>query len=59
MRNIFSELGKSDSEIKHKLDTAFQSLFMAIRALKKFTSKHQNDLAYIVDIGHNDIRSRE
>lgn len=57
MRNIFSELGKSDSEIKHKLDTAFQSLFYGNTSTEKIYFETSNDLAYIVDIGHNDIRS--
>ena len=57
MRNIFSELGKSDSEIKHKLDTAFQSLFCGNTSTEKIYFETSNNLAYIVDIGHNDIRS--
>lgn len=57
MRNIFNELGKSICDIDQKIEDAFQSLFYGDPETQKIYFETIDNLAYIVDIGHNDIRS--
>ena len=57
MRNIFEEIGKTPAEIEAKLNKSFAQLFEGDRENERICFDKSNDMAYIVDIGHNDIRS--
>ncbi len=57
MRNIFEEIGKTPAEIEAKLNKAFTQLFEGDRENERICFDKGDDMAYIVDIGHNDIRS--
>ena len=57
MRNIFKEIGKTPAEIEAKLNKAFVQLFEGDHDNERICFDKGNDMAYIVDIGHNDIRS--
>lgn len=57
MRNIFLELNHSPEEIKLKLEKSFHSLFEGNSENERLYFETNEGLAYIVDIGHNDIRS--
>ncbi len=57
MRNIFEEIGKTPAEIDEKLGKAFAQLFEGDRESLRICFDAGNDEAYIVDIGHDDIRS--
>mgnify|MGYP003532120898 FL=1 len=57
MRNIFLELNHSPEEIKVKLEKSFHSLFEGNNENERVYFETNDGLAYIVDIGHNDIRS--
>ena len=57
MRNIFEEIGKTPAEIEAKLNKAFAQLFEGDRENERICFDKGDDMAYIVDIGHNDIRS--
>jgi oligosaccharide reducing-end xylanase len=56
-RNLFFELGKSSKEVRAKIDTAFKSLFEGDAKDARICFRTGENEAYIVDIGHNDIRS--
>ncbi len=57
MRNIFLELNHSPEEIGLKLEKSFHSLFEGNTENERVCFDTNDGLAYIVDIGHNDIRS--
>lgn len=57
MRNIFQEIGKTPAEIDAKLEKAYSQLFEGETLNERVCFTSGTDLAYIVDIGHNDIRS--
>lgn len=57
MRNIFEEVGKTPAEIEAKLNKAFAQLFEGDHKNERICFDKDDDMAYIVDIGHNDIRS--
>lgn len=57
MRNVFLELGFSSEAVEAKVNAAFRSLFEGDPATESICYKTQEGLAYIVDSGHNDIRS--
>jgi oligosaccharide reducing-end xylanase len=60
-RNLFAEIGKSDAEIKAKVDRAYKQLFEGdLKTQRLFIPAGTNDngpLAYIPDIQHTDVRS--
>lgn len=60
-RNLFAEAGHSKSEIKKRVDSAFQQLFYgdpASQAVYFAAGSNANGpLAYITDIKHNDVRT--
>ena len=57
-RNLFTELlGKSDAEIRQKIDRAWQQLFYGDDDTQRVYYPVGRDMAYIKDIGNNDIRS--
>lgn len=57
MRNIFKEIGKTESEINAKLDKAFAQLFEGNRETETVCFDANDKMSYIVDIAHDDIRS--
>jgi oligosaccharide reducing-end xylanase len=57
-RNLFAEyLGKTDSEIQKKLDAAWDSLFYGNDDFARVYYPSGDDMAYMMDIGNDDIRS--
>jgi endo-1,4-beta-D-glucanase Y len=57
-RNLFTELlGKSDAEIQQKIDRAWQQLFYGDNDTQRVYYPVGRDMAYVKDIGNNDIRS--
>jgi oligosaccharide reducing-end xylanase len=57
-RNLFAELlGKSEAEIAQKIDRAWQQLFYGDNDTQRVFYPVGRDMAYIKDIGSNDIRS--
>jgi oligosaccharide reducing-end xylanase len=57
-RNLFKEaLGKSDAEIRAKLDAAWQSLFYGNDDFERVYYPVGDDMAYVLDVGNSDIRS--
>jgi len=57
-RNLFAELlGKSEAELDAKLAAAWQQLFHGDEATQRLYFPVGDDLAYIADIGSNDVRS--
>jgi oligosaccharide reducing-end xylanase len=60
-RNLFSENGHSQTEIKNKIHSAFAQLFHGdpnSQAIYYSAGANANGpLAYITDIGHNDVRT--
>lgn len=57
MRNIFLEIGKSPEEIEAKLNKAYTHFFEGDKDTQRICFDKSEDEAYIVDIGHTDIRS--
>ncbi len=56
-RNMFKEvLGKTDSEVNAKVNAAFQHIFYG-SSNQKLYYEAGNDMAYILDVHNNDIRS--
>ncbi|MFH1524528.1 MAG: glycosyl hydrolase family 8 [Chloroflexota bacterium] len=57
-RNLFWEyLGKSDAQIRDKLDIAWQQLFYGNENFERVYYPVGEDMAYIEDIGNSDVRS--
>lgn len=57
-RNLFQEmLGKSDAEVQAKLDAAWQQLFYGDDTYERVYYPVGEDMAYIEDIGNEDVRS--
>lgn len=56
-RNLFGEIGKSDADIANKINTAWQQLFYGDDFSQRVYYEAGSDMAYIKDIGNNDIRS--
>lgn len=56
-RNMFKELlNKSDAEVNSKISTAFQQIFYGSTNQKLYYEVGQ-DMAYILDVANNDVRS--
>jgi oligosaccharide reducing-end xylanase len=56
--NLFKELlGKSDAEIAAKTNAAFQHFFYGDKDTQRVFYEVGNDMAYIKDIGSDDVRS--
>lgn len=56
-RNMFKELlNKTDTEINSKVNTAFQQIFYGT-ADQKLYYEVGSDMAYILDVNNNDVRS--
>ena len=57
-RNLFHELlGKSEAELDAKLDAAWRHFFQGDAATQRLYYPVGTDLAYLADIGSNDVRS--
>lgn len=57
-RNLFREyLGKSDTEVQAKIDSAWEQLFYGDDASERVYYPVGDDMAYIADIGNGDVRS--
>ncbi|MFW6377259.1 MAG: glycosyl hydrolase family 8 [bacterium] len=56
-RNLFKELGKSDSEIDDKVNEAFEQLFYGDDEEERIYYPVGSDMAYILDVNNNDVRS--
>jgi len=57
-RNLFKEyLGKTDGEIRAKLDAAWNQLFYGSDDSERVYYPVGEDMAYITDIGNGDVRS--
>jgi oligosaccharide reducing-end xylanase len=57
-RNLFAEyFGKSDAEVKAKLEAAWQQLFYGNDDIQRVYYPVGMDMAYIEDIGNQDVRS--
>lgn len=57
MKSVFEQIGKTPAEIEAKVQAAFRQLFEGDADNERVCYTHGDDLAYIVDIGHTDIRS--
>jgi len=55
-RNLFSEIGKSDTDIQNKLNSAWNQLFNGNSDQQVYYSVGSN-MAYIKDVANNDVRS--
>ena len=56
--NLFTEyLGKSDNEIRAKINAAWDQLFYGDDASERVYYPVGADMAYVLDIGNNDVRS--
>jgi oligosaccharide reducing-end xylanase len=51
--NVFKELGKSDAEIKSRLDEIFEEIFFGEEKIYFF----DGDMGYVMDTGNNDVRT--
>ncbi len=57
-RNLFREyLGKSDAEVKAKLDAAWRHFFAGDPDSQRLYYEVDGDMAYVPDINNNDVRS--
>lgn len=57
-RNLFAEyLGKSDTEVQAKIDSAFQQLFYGNDQNERVYYPVGSDMAYMLDTGNDDVRS--
>ncbi|WP_010245038.1 glycosyl hydrolase family 8 [Acetivibrio cellulolyticus] len=56
-RNLFAEIGKSQSEIDAKLQKAFDQMFYGDDSTQRLFYPVGTDKAYIMDVGDNDVRS--
>jgi oligosaccharide reducing-end xylanase len=57
-QNLFSNLlGKSDSEIKSKLDSAFNQLFFGDNEKQRVYYPVGDSMGYIEDVGNKDVRT--
>jgi len=56
-RNMFLEMGKSESTINNKVDAAFQQLFHGNASTEAVYFEVAPDMAFIKDIASNDVRS--
>jgi oligosaccharide reducing-end xylanase len=56
-RSLFREIGKTDAEIAAKLNEAWNKLFLGNPSSERVYFEVGPDMAYIKDIGNNDVRS--
>lgn len=57
-QNLFTEsLGKSESQVKAKVDSAFNQLFYGDNHTQRVYYPVEPDMAYIEDIGNHDVRT--
>jgi oligosaccharide reducing-end xylanase len=51
--NVFRQLGKSDAEIKARLDSVFEEIFFGEEKIYFY----DGDMGYVMDTGNNDVRT--
>jgi oligosaccharide reducing-end xylanase len=57
-QNLFKELlGKSDSEVKEKIESVFNQLFYGSDDLQRIYYPVGTDMAYILDVNNDDVRT--
>lgn len=56
-RNIFVEWGRSEDEIREKIDAAWEQLFYGDDDTERVYYPVGDDMAYMLDTGNNDVRS--
>ncbi len=56
-RNLFHEIGKTDVEITAKLDAVWKQMFYGDDATQRIYYPVGADMAYIKDVGNNDVRT--
>jgi oligosaccharide reducing-end xylanase len=56
-RNVFAEWGKSETEIREKIDAAWEQLFYGDDASQRVYYPVGDDMAYMLDTGNQDVRS--
>jgi len=56
-RNLFGEIGKSKAQVQAKIDLAWKQLFYGDDAMQRVYYPVGADMAYVKDIGNNDVRS--
>jgi oligosaccharide reducing-end xylanase len=57
-QNLFTELlGKSENEVNNKIAKAFNQLFHGDEKSEKIYYEIEPDMAYILDVIHNDVRT--
>ena len=56
-RNLFREIGKSDAEIKAKVEGAWKQLFYGDDKDQRVYYPVGKEMAYIKDVGNNDVRT--
>ena len=56
-RNMFLEMGKTESAINNKVDAAFRQLFHGNASTEAVYFEVAPDMAFIKDIANNDVRS--
>ncbi len=54
-RNVFKEIGKTDEEIRQKLDTTIETFFY--NEEERIYHDAADDMGYLVDTGNNDART--
>lgn len=56
-RNIFAEWGRSEAEIRAKIDAAWEQLFYGSDDSQRVYYPVGEDMAYMLDTGNSDVRS--
>ena len=56
-RSLFREIGKGDAEVRAKIDAAWHQLFEGDAKEERVYFPIEGDMAYIKDIGSDDVRS--
>lgn len=56
-RNVFAELGYDEAEVQAKIDNAWDKLFYGNDDRERIYYPVGDDMAYILDVNNNDVRS--
>ncbi len=55
--NVFAEIGLSEEEVRARIDATFQQLFYGNDQTQRIYYPVGDDMAYILDVNNNDVRS--
>ena len=55
-RNLWSEYGYSEKEVKNRLEDAFQTIFYGTEE-ERFYREAGDDMGYLEDTGNHDVRT--